>query len=255
MLVSVITATYNSAATVERCVQSVLSQRDVEIDYVIVDGASSDTTLEVVEPYRGDVATMLSERDSGVYDALNKGIARAKGNIIGFLHADDVFADEKVLSRVAAVFTDERIDGCYGDLEYTKPHDANRVLRYWKSSPYKPMAFYRGWMPPHPTLYLRKEVYEKVGTFRTDMQIAADYEFMLRSFLVHKIRTNYLPEVLVRMSWGGISNRSLTNIMLKMREDLQAWRLNNLWGGTTAICAKNLVKLPQFFRRMSKHVP
>lgn len=244
MKISVITAVWNNRETVAEALESVLAQTHADVELVVIDGASTDGTREVLEGYRGRLAVLVSERDRGIYDALNKGIARASGDVIGFLHADDLLADSNVLARIASAFSDG-VDGVYGDLLYVRKQDPSQTVRYWRSRPFTPDLCGKGWMPAHPTLYLRRSVYQRHGVFDTSYRIAADYDFMLR-ILLAGTRVAYVPAVLVKMRVGGVSNRSLRNLLRKSREDLRALRHNRA-GGLWTLLRKNLSKLPQFF--------
>lgn len=188
---------------------------------------------------------LVSEPDQGIYDALNKGISKSRGDVIGFLHADDVFADEHVLTRVGEAFQNPAVQAVYGDLQYVRKGDVSKVIRHWKSGSFDARSLARGWMPPHPTLYVRRTVYEQLGGFDTRFRIAADYDFMLRLLTQPEIVTAYVPHVLVKMRVGGASNRSITNILRKSREDLQALRSNKV-GGLTTLFWKNISKIGQF---------
>lgn len=214
----------------------------------MIDGASTDGSLQVIEKYRDRIGVLVSEPDRGIYDALNKGVARATGDVVGFLHADDLFADQNVLAKVAAAFEDPAVEAVYGDLTYVSKADTNNVIRYWKSGEFTRSALIQGWMPPHPTFYVRRSIYEQHGHFDTSFRIAADYDCMLRFLGKAGIRVRYIPEVLVNMRVGGASNRSLKNIIRKSKEDLRALRNNGL-GGLSTLLFKNLRKVPQFFRR------
>lgn len=246
--ISVVTAVYNRQQTVGQALDSVLSQTYPAVESIVIDGASTDGTLAVLEPYRQRLAVLISERDQGIYDALNKGIKHATGNVVGFLHADDVFENSEVLAKVAAAFQDPAIDAVYGDLVYVRHDDIGQVIRYWKSGEYDDAALSRGWMPPHPTFYVRRHVYEQLGGFDTRYRIAADYDTILRFLAVGKIRVAYIPEVLVRMRTGGISNRSLKTILRKSLEDIDVLRRNQV-GGVITLFQKNFSKLSQFWRR------
>lgn len=213
----------------------------------MIDGASTDGTLQVLQRYRDRIAVLVSERDSGIYDALNKGLAQATGDVIGFLHADDLLADSGVLTRIAAAFA-AGADGVYGDLLYVNKQDPSQIVRYWRSRIFTPDLPAKGWMPAHPTLYLRRSVYGKLGRFDTGFRIAADYDFMLRVMRDQSLRLHYLPQVLVRMRVGGASNRSLGNLLRKSQEDWKALRKNGV-GGVWTLVRKNFSKLPQFFSR------
>lgn len=253
MSISVITACYNSIVTLPDTLSSVRSQQALACEYILIDGGSSDGTLALIEAEHSRADTPLScwisEPDQGIYDALNKGIALATGEVVGFLHADDVFAHPSVLKRVAACFEDPAIVACYGDLEYVWRDDPARVLRHWRAGCFTPSRLRWGWMPPHPTLYVRRSWYEAHGCFDTNYRIAADYDLMLRLLSgLSERQVVYLPEVLVRMRTGGASNRSLGNILHKSAEDYRALRSNGI-GGVGALLWKNLSKLGQFVVR------
>lgn len=248
--ISVVTVTYNCAATIADCLASVASQQGVRHEHVVIDGASRDGTRELLEQHRQQLAILVSEPDAGLYDALNKGIARCTGDVVGFLHADDLYAGPQVLAQVAAAFADPRVDAVYGDLQYVSQHDAGQVVRHWRSTPFTRRQLEWGWMPPHPTLYLRRGVYDRLGVFDTRYRIAADYDFILRLFTQPGLKATHLPEVLVKMRVGGASNRSLRNIVRKSVEDWRALRRNGVGAlsGVGALLWKNLGKLGQFRR-------
>ncbi|MBK5912731.1 glycosyltransferase [Rhodocyclus purpureus] len=248
MKISLVTATWNCAGTVADCLASVAGQSYANREHVLIDGASRDDTLRVLQAHREQLAVLVSETDRGIYDALNKGIARASGDVVGFLHADDVFAGPDVLARVAAAFADPTVSAVYGDLQYVRKDDVSQVVRHWTSSPFSRRRLEWGWMPPHPTLYVRREWYERIGGFDARYRIAADYFSILRMFSQPDFKAVYLPEVLVKMRLGGASNRSLNNIVRKSREDLDALRRARVgaFGGLGALVWKNLSKVGQF---------
>lgn len=248
MKISVITAVYNNRDTVSHALDSALAQDHPNVELVVIDGGSTDGTLEVLQGYAGRLAVLVSEPDRGIYDALNKGIARASGEVVGFLHSDDLFADEAVLSRIGTAFADPAVDAAYGDLLYVSKDDPSRVVRTWRSAAFSPARLAHGWMPPHPTFYVRRAVYEQLGGYDTSYRIAADYDCVLRLLGRGGVRAAYIPEVLVKMRVGGASNRSLRNILQKSREDYRALRVNDV-GGLAALAWKNLSKLPQFLKR------
>jgi glycosyltransferase len=245
MKVSIITAVFNRRDTIEDALDAVSRQDYAGIEHIVVDGASQDGTVEVLERRRSGIAVLVSERDDGIYDALNKGIGLATGDVIGFLHADDLFADDRVVSRIAAAFADPSVEAVYGDLDYVSRTDAQRVIRRWRAGTYSPRRLAWGWMPPHPTFYVRRRVYERLGGFDTRHRIAADYDCILRFLGRGGIVPAYIPEVLVRMRLGGESNRSVGNILRKSVEDYRALRVNGV-GGMGALAWKNLSKLGQF---------
>lgn len=249
MKVSVITAVLNRADTIEECIRSVLSQSYKNVEHIIIDGGSVDGTLDVIYRYRDKIDRIISEPDNSIYYALNKGIRLASGDIVGILHSDDFYAHDRIIERVIEVFRSKDVDSCYGDLEYVDKKDPHRIIRYWRASACTQGKFKYGWMPPHPTFFVKKGVYEKHGSFNTDFKISADYELCLRFLLKHKISTDYLPEVLIKMRTGGLSNRNFKNLLIKSYEDYKAWKVNNLNGCLSIILVKNFLKLPQFFRR------
>lgn len=249
MKISIITAVFNGAATLEDCIKSVQSQSYPHIEHVIIDGGSTDGTLDVIKKYKDKLAKTISEPDKGIYDALNKGIRMVTGEIIGFLHADDLYANDKVIETVVDVFIKNDVDSCYGDLQYVDKVYTNKVIRYWRSCPYEQGLFQKGWHPPHPTFFVKNWVYEKYGSFNTDFKISSDYELMLRFLEIHKISSVYIPKVLVKMRVGGKSNRSLKNIVIQSFEDYRACKLNGMNNAFYTILLKKLRKGPQFILR------
>jgi glycosyltransferase len=244
--ISVITAVRNRVATVGEALDSVHSQSWPDVEHVVIDGVSTDGTLELLETRRSEIAVLVSERDSGIYDALNKGLKLATGDVIGLMHSDDIYADQHVLADIAASFADPGIDAAYGDLDYVSRTDTTRVIRHWRSGEYSPRRLAQGWMPPHPTLYLRRHVIERWGGFDASFRIAADYDAILRYFGRGRIRSAYVPRVLVKMRVGGESNRSVGRMVRKSREDYAALRRNDI-GGLVTLARKNLSKIGQFF--------
>lgn len=244
--ISVITAVVNRVDTITQALASMQRQTWKQVEHIVIDGASTDGTLRVIEGQRDRLAVLVSEPDHGIYDALNKGFALASGDVVGLMHSDDFYADERVLERVALAFADPAVDGVYGDLDYVAKADPTRIIRRWRSGTYQRSRLAWGWMPPHPTLFLRRAVIEQWGGFDTSFRIAADYDAMLRYLARGRIRLHYIPEVLVKMRVGGESNRSLPRILRKSREDYMALRRNEV-GGLWALAWKNLSKLGQFF--------
>ncbi|MBI5099733.1 MAG: glycosyltransferase [Nitrospirae bacterium] len=249
MKVSIITSALNNCDTIEDSIQSVISQKYENVEYIIIDGGSSDGTVEIIKRYQDKITKWVSERDQGIYHALNKGLKMSKGDIVGFLHADDIYAHSMVIDLVVSRMMNCNTESCYGDLRYVHKKDINKTIRYWKSCPYCEGLFNKGWMPPHPTFFARKKIYDKYGNFNTGFKIAADYELMLRFLEGNKITTHYIPDVLVKMRTGGKSNRSLKNMFIKSSEDYKAWKVNKLNGGLSTILLKNISKIPQFFKK------
>lgn len=246
--ISIITSVWNNKETIKDAIDSVISQTYQHIEYIVVDGESSDGTVDIVQSYGDKIAKFVSEKDKGIYDGLNRGVSLATGDVIAFLHSDDIYASKSVIEEIALVFqSDESLDGVYGDLIYTPKNDTHKVLRYWKSRDYDSDLLAKGWMPAHPTLFLKREVYEKYGGFDLDFKIAADYDFMLRVLKIG-IKVKYLPKVLYKMRVGGESNKSIKNIIRKSREDFRALKKNGV-GGVGSLLIKNFSKLKQFVQK------
>lgn len=245
MKISVITAVMNGGTVLGRAIESLRAQTHLDVEHVVQDGGSTDGTLAYLAAHGHPQMAVVSAPDAGLYDAINMGISRASGDVIGLLHADDYLADKTILKRVAKVFKDPRIDGVYGDLQYMARDDDTRVIRHWRAGVYDPSRLRHGWMPPHPTLYLRRDVFARSGLYDTSYQIAGDYDGMLRWLTTGQVRLAYIPHVMVRMRSGGVSNRSLGQMLRKSCEDYRAIRRHNV-GGVGTLLAKNLSKLPQF---------
>ena len=246
MKISIITATYNSSATVRDTLQSIAAQQHLNIEHIIIDGLSKDNTLEIVKEFP-HVAMVVSEKDKGIYDAMNKGLKVVSGDVVGILNSDDFYASATVLEKIAAAFEDEKVEAVYGDLQYVKQHDVNVIIRTWRAGNFRKKYFYYGWMPPHPAFFVRRSVYDKVGVFNISLRSAADYELMLRIMLKNDVTVHYIPEVLVKMRDGGMSNATLTNRLRANREDREAWRLNGLRPYFFTTWLKPLRKIKQFF--------
>ena len=249
MKVSIITITYNSAETIEDTIQSVLSQDYKDIEYIIVDGASKDSTLEIIDRYKSSISKFVSERDKGIYDAMNKGVAMATGDVIGILNSDDFYADGRVISDIMKTIQQSNSDGCYADLVYVDRIATNKVIRSWKSGEYRHGDFLRGWMPPHPTFFVKRSVYDAHGHYSLQLRSAADYELMLRFIHKHGIRVSYLPRVITKMRAGGQSNVTLKNRWKANKEDRLAWKMNGLQPGFLTLIRKPLSKLLQYLPR------
>jgi glycosyltransferase len=248
MKVSIITATYNSAATIKDTLQSLNNQSYANIEYIIIDGASRDNTLEVIKQECPRVTTIISEPDKGIYDALNKGIHAATGDIIGYLHSDDLFAYPDAVKDIVATFTKYSTDAVYADLQYVNKGNTDVVVRLWQSGTYNREKLIKGWMPPHPTFYMKRSCYEQFGVFDLSFKIAADYDSILRYLWKNKVSMSYLPKVTIKMRVGGASNRDLKNIILKTKEDIRALK-NSRISWVQAVVIKNVSKIPQFFKR------
>ena len=227
MKISVITVCYNSARTLERSLQSVAQQDWSEVEHIVIDGASTDGTKEILERFRSRLAYLLSEPDNGIYDAMNKGLAHATGDIVCFLNADDQYASTNVLSKVASQMGGHNLDALMGDVAFFHEENLSRVVRRYRSDRFSPERLAWGWMPAHPALFLRKEVVQRVGLFKTNYRIAGDFEFIVRVFHGHKVRYRHVPDVLVNMQTGGVSTRWRAKIRLN-QEVLRACRENGL---------------------------
>ena len=248
MKISVITATWNSESTILDAIQSMRDQTYSDIEYIVIDGGSTDSTMDIIGQNKDIVDYVISERDAGIYDALNKGIAAASGDVLGFLHSDDIFAHRDVLLSVATTFSKKKSDSVYGDLNYVSKDDTSKIVRKWRSGAFCRENMCNGWMPPHPTFYMKRALYQEYGVFDLNFRIAADYDSILRYLWKHGVTTAYIPKVLINMRVGGESNRSLKNILNKTKEDVQAMKLNDL-PIIRAILGKNFSKIPQFFIR------
>ena len=248
MKVSIITVCYNSENTIESCIRSVLEQDYKNVEYIIVDGKSIDNTISIVEKYTGRVSKFISEKDDGMYFAINKGLKLASGDVIGILNSDDFFYDDTIVSKIVSEFQSKQVDAVYGDLQYVSKIDVTKVIRNWKSKSYNSKLFLRGWMPPHPTFFVRRHLYEKFGLFNTLFSISADYELMLRFLYRNKISSSYIPEILVKMRVGGVSNVNYTSRLKANREDRLAWKINGLKAAPLTFIMKPLSKLKQFLR-------
>ncbi len=249
MKVSIITITYNSATTVKNTIESVIQQTYPNIEYIIVDGNSSDNTLHVVNQFKDKISTLVSEKDNGLYDALNKGISLATGDIIGVLHSDDFYTNNSVIANIVKTITKHNADAAYADLYYVDKNDTNTIFRKWKSGNYKHGLFLNGWMPPHPTFFAKRKCYEQFGGFNLNLVSAADYELLLRFIHKHKIKLAYLPEFIIKMRVGGKSNVSLYNRLRANNEDRKAWKINGLTPRFYTLYFKPLRKIIQLFRK------
>ncbi len=246
MSVSVISVTHNAVQTLAQCLDSVAVQQQAS-EHIIIDGGSTDGTLDLLAKRQDELGRVISEPDRGIYDAMNKGIKLASGEIIGILNADDFYPSTQVLGRVKAVFSDPSVDACYGDLRYVDAVDVKKTVRYWRSGDFDAKKFYWGWMPPHPTFFVRRRVYEQFGGFRLDLGSAADYELMLRFLLREGIRAVYIPEVLVHMRTGGVSNARVSNRIQANRMDRKAWAVNGLKPYPWTLWMKPLRKIGQWW--------
>ncbi len=252
MKISIITVCLNSADTIEGTIKSVLMQDYKDIEYVVVDGVSTDGTLEILAKYQGKISKCISEPDRGVYNAMNKGIRLSTGDIVATLNSDDVYADETIVGQMAEFMQENGLDAAYGDLVYVDHRkNTNRITRFWKTGEYKKGAFYHSWVIPHPTFFCRKEVFEKYGYFNEKFRVAADFELMLRFIEKHQIKVGYLPKVIVKMRTGGKAN-ILRGIIRGNWEIIRSFRLNNLRLSPWFFVLKPVTKISQLFAKPSK---
>ncbi|MBF1568023.1 MAG: glycosyltransferase [Prevotella shahii] len=249
MKVSIITVAFNSAATIAHCMQSVLDQSYSNIEYIVVDGLSKDNTLNIVrefEPLFAGKMRWISENDNGIYDAMNKGLHMATGDVVGILNSDDFFTDNDVIEKVAQAFTDDKIDAVYGDVHFVRETNLSRCVRYYSSAGFRPWWLRFGIMPAHPSFYARKEVFQKAGLYKTDYKIGGDFEMMVRLFKRFDIKTKYLPMVFVTMRMGGASTKNVGSRLTLLREDTRACRENGVYTHPLLICLKYFYKVLEF---------
>ena len=249
MKISIVTSVYNNKGTISEAIESVLSQTYDNIEYIVVDGASTDGTVDVIKKYTDKITTFVSEPDKGIYDGLNKGIGLATGDIVGILNSDDFYKSNDVLETVVNEFIRKDIDCLYGDLEYVAAHDTDKIVRYWKSKEFEDGLFQKGWHPAHPTFFVKREFYDKYGVFNLDFKIAADYEIMLRFLEKYKLKSSYINKTFVKMRIGGESNRSVLNILKANLESYRAWKVNGLYINPLRLLLKPLSKLFQLLKR------
>ena len=249
MKVSIITTVLNNKETIESAIKSVLGQRYLDIEYIVIDGGSIDGTIKIIESYKNKISKFISEPDRGIYDGINKGIKNATGDIIGNLNSDDFYANTNVIETVVKTMKEKNVDVCWGDLVYVNKKNTEKTIRYWKSSEYKEGKFKKGWMPPHPTFFVKKWVYKKYGNFNLDFPIAADYELMLRFLEKHKVKSCYIPQILVKMRIGGKSTKSIKNIIKANIDCYKSWKINGLKINPIIIFIKPLSKISQFIKK------
>lgn len=246
-LISIITVVYNNVDNIKSAIESVINQNSKNFEYIIIDGKSDDGTLEIINQYykTGDISLVISEKDKGIFDALNKGIQNSNGKYIGFLHSDDIFATNSAIHEITNVIINNDPDAVYGDLTYVKKNDLSKVVRYWKSSTFKKAKLKWGWMPPHPTFYLKKRFYNKYGLHDTNLSVNADYDLMIRMLKIKNFNAIYLPVEIIKMRLGGNSNK-VSNLLTKLLEDYKVIKANQI-GGLLTLIFKNVQKIPQFF--------
>lgn len=251
MKVSIITVVLNNADTIGQAIDSVLSQDYPDIEYIVIDGQSTDGTIDVIKSYGDRISQWVSSKDGGIYPAMNKGLKMAKGQVIGILNADDVYANNKVVSGIVGKMLETNSDTAYADLNYVTRANLDIIVRHWRSGAYRKGSFKFGWMPPHPTFFVKKSVYEKYGVFDTTLRSAADYELMLRFLHKNQVSTCYWPHLAVNMRVGGESNKAVKNRIKANNEDALAWKKNDLKMPFFTRYLKPIRKISQFILKKS----
>jgi glycosyltransferase len=246
MKISIVTCALNSTSTIKKSIKSVQKQTYKNIEHLIIDGGSTDGTLEVVKKIKDKKINLFSSLDNGFYDALNKGIKFTTGNIVGVLHSDDFYRSNNVIEIVVDIFKKTKADIVYGDLIYVKKKHPFKPIRHWKAGQYSKEKLLKGWMPPHPAVFVKKNFFNKIGFYKTNYKISADYDFLVRMFNCKDVNQVYVPKVLINMRIGGMSNKSFKNLIVKSFEDYQIIKKNKI-GGLFTLINKNFSKLGQFF--------
>ena len=251
MNISIITVVLNNRPYIEDCINSVLSQTYKNVEYIVVDGGSTDGTIDVIKKYEKYISTWISEPDSGIYDAMNKGIQLASGEVVGILNSDDIYPSPDVISQVMNEFVSKGVDSIFADLVYVKRDNPDKMVRYYRSVNFHPTKFAYGWMPAHPTFFVRRIHYEKYGLFKTDYKIAADYELLVRFLLKYNLSFSYIPRVIVKMRAGGVSTKSIKSTWVLNNENIRACRENGVDTNIFKVYSKYFVKVFQLFNRPS----
>ncbi|NDJ18720.1 glycosyltransferase family 2 protein [Myxacorys almedinensis] len=249
MKISIITVVFNGESTIRDTIHSVLSQDYPDIEHIIIDGASTDGTLNIIKMYSDRLAKVISEPDSGIYDAMNKGLRLASGDVIGILNSDDFYADTTVISSVVKHFEQTQAESVFGDLVYVTSSDRNKVIRYYSSAKFNPDQFAYGWMPAHPTFFVKRWAYERYGLFKTDYKIAADYELLTRFLAKHRLSYSYLPKIMVKMRAGGVSTTNLKSNWILNREIIRGCAENNIQTNMPKVLSKYFTKVFQLVAR------
>ncbi len=249
MKISIITVVWNNASTIKDAIDSVLSQTYQDIEYIIVDGASTDGTVEIVQSYGNKVSKFISEKDKGLYDAMNKGIALATGDIVGILNSDDFYIDKFVIEKIAKELEEKQVDSVYADLVFVKPENLDKVVRYYDSSYFSTSKFAYGWMPAHPTFFVKRDIYKNYGVFKTDYKIAADYELLTRFLAKNKISYSYIKEPIVKMRIGGASTSGIKSNYILNKEIIRACKENGIYTNLLMVLSKYPKKILGLFKR------
>ena len=249
MIISIITVVFNGEGTIGRAVESVLSQKNVQVEYIVIDGESTDKTMEVLSPYGSYIAKIISEKDEGIYDAMNKGLKIATGDVVGFLNADDFYSHPEILLRIAEEFRDQAVEAVFGDLDYFHQDNPTKIVRSYRSNKFPSKNLSRGLMPAHPTLFLKKAIYKKFGYFDSSFRIAGDFDFIVRVFKGGEINYRYLPESFVKMQLGGISTKGLSSRITVLRENMRACKKNGISTTYLKLVSRYPQKLLEYFFR------
>lgn len=247
--VTIITVTYNSEKYLEDCIRSIQQQSYKHIEYIVVDGKSTDGTLSIIKKYDAFITRWISESDRGMYDAINKGMEMSSGDIIGILNSDDMLENDQVIQEIVQAFQEQQVDSIYGDLDYVDPDDVQKIYRIWKGKPYKRSLFHQGWMPAHPTFYFKREIFEKYGGYENHFYSAADYELMSRYLYKNHVTAYYIPKLLVKMRRGGQSNNSIKKRLRANRRDYLAMKKNGVPFPFIVSILKPLGKLHQYYKQ------
>ena len=243
--ISIITVVYNNSKTIGWAIESILAQDYPNIEHIIIDGASTDGTIDIIKSYSDRIAKFISEPDKGIYDAMNKGLKLATGDIIGILNSDDFYASNTAISDIVREFDTKKVDLVFGDLVFVKPEDLNKIVRTYSTPDFHPDKFAWGWMPPHPTCYIKKSVYQRYGYFKTDYRIAADYEILTRFMAKHRITYSHIPKVLIKMRTGGVSTRNLKSNRILNQEIVRCCAENGIKTNALKVYSKYLTKVSQ----------
>jgi len=238
MKISIITVVWNNVETIKDAIDSVLSQTYENIEYIVIDGASRDGTVEIVQSYGEKISKFISEKDKGLYDAMNKGIKLATGDIVGILNSDDFYIDDNLITRIVKEFEEKQVDSVFADLVFVKPENLNKIVRYYDSSHFSPDKFAYGWMPAHPTFFVKREIYEKYGVFKTDYKIASDYELLTRFLGKNKVSYSYIKEPIVKMRIGGASTSGIKSNYILNKEIIRACRENDIYTNWLMVLSK-----------------
>jgi glycosyltransferase involved in cell wall biosynthesis len=247
MKITIITVVYNNVSTIRQCIESVLTQDHNDLEYIIIDGSSTDGTLDIIKEYDKKISTLISEKDSGLYDAMNKGIKVATGEVVGILNSDDFFYDNSVISRISEAFSDKTIDATISDIVFVKNSSTDKVLRRYSSKEWKPSKFAWGYMPPHPSFFVKRSLLNQLGLYKTDYKIAADYELLIRYLLINRINWKYLPIITTKMRTGGASTKGLKSLLTINKEIARACKENNVFSNYLMIYSKYFFKPFEFF--------